>query len=77
MDTYEITPEVVKTSDPRGFDPNKLIKRFGSSVIDETLLNRIVSVCGLVSRNELHPFLRRGIIFSHRDMNLILDDIEG
>ncbi|KAK9745119.1 tRNA synthetases class I (W and Y) [Popillia japonica] len=51
-----------------GVDYDKLIKRFGSSKIDQTLIDRFEKVTGQTS----HHFLRRGIFFSHRDMHSIL-----
>nr|MDO8109139.1 tryptophan--tRNA ligase [Candidatus Sigynarchaeota archaeon] len=52
-------------------DYEKLIKQFGVERIDSQLLKRIERKAG-----ELHPFLRRGIFFSHRDMNWLLDEFE-
>ena len=52
-------------------DYEKLIKEFGTQHIDEKLLERIKKHTG-----ELHPFLRRKIFFSHRDLNWILDEYE-
>ena len=46
---------------------DKLIKDFGCQGIDEQLLERIERLTG----KRPHRFLRRGIFFSHRDMNLI------
>lgn len=43
--------------------------RFGSSKIDEELLQRFEKVTG----QKPHHFLRRGIFFSHRDMHTILN----
>lgn len=51
---------------------DKLIKDFGCQGIDEQLLERIERLTG----KRPHRFLRRGIFFSHRDMNLILDAYE-
>jgi tryptophanyl-tRNA synthetase len=42
--------------------------RFGSSKIDDELLDRFEKVAG----HPVHHFLRRGIFFSHRDMHQIL-----
>ena len=50
---------------------DKLIEDFGLSKIDDELLNRIKKHTG-----KLHYFLRRGIFFAHRDMNIILDEYE-
>lgn len=49
-------------------DYDKLMERFGTEPIDEALLERIEKHTG-----ELHYMLRRGIFFTHRDMNFILD----
>ncbi|NYZ76882.1 tryptophan--tRNA ligase [Candidatus Micrarchaeota archaeon] len=53
-------------------DYDKLIKEFGTQKIDETLLGRVKRHAG-----DLHPYLRRGFYFSHRDLNLVLDDYEN
>ncbi|MFQ5573638.1 MAG: tryptophan--tRNA ligase, partial [Nitrosopumilaceae archaeon] len=46
-------------------------KRFGTQKISNQLLDRIKKIAG-----DDHFMLRRGIFFSHRDMNRILDDYE-
>nr|CAJ2476788.1 unnamed protein product [Leishmania braziliensis] len=53
-------------------DYDKLIKHFGCQAIDERVLDRIERLTG----TKPHHFLRRGIFFSHRDLNLILDAYE-
>jgi tryptophanyl-tRNA synthetase len=53
-------------------DYNDLIIRFGTELIDQVLLDRLSALAskkGMV----LHPWLRRGIFFSHRQLNLFLD----
>ena len=67
-----VDPWTVKTSSARGIDKAKLIERFGSSKIDTTLLEKLETVTG----KKCHRFLRRGIFFSHRDMNYILSRYE-
>lgn len=62
-----VTPWEVKGN----IDYDRLIKEFGTEKIDDKLLQRIQKHTG-----ELHHFLRRGIFFSHRDMNWILDEYE-
>jgi tryptophanyl-tRNA synthetase len=52
-------------------DYDYLIKQFGTQRIDEKLLNRIKKHTG-----DLHYFLRRGIFFSHRDLDWVLDEYE-
>nr|XP_056706965.1 tryptophan--tRNA ligase, cytoplasmic [Euleptes europaea] len=68
-----VDPWSVQTSNAKGVDYDKLIVRFGSSKIDKDLINRIERVTG----HKPHHFLRRGIFFSHRDMNQILDAYEN
>ena len=53
-------------------DYDKLIDRFGSQRIDKTILERFEKLTG----KPPHRLLRRGIVFSHRDLNLILDKYE-
>jgi tryptophanyl-tRNA synthetase len=53
-------------------DYDKLIRDFGSSPIDQAMLDRMERLTG----KKPHPFLRRGIFFSHRDFGLILDYYE-
>ena len=65
--TQIVTPWEVKGN----IDYDKLIREFGVSIIDQPLLARIQK-----HTNELHPFLRRGIFFAHRDLNFILDEYE-
>ncbi|NP_001279641.1 tryptophan--tRNA ligase, cytoplasmic [Callorhinchus milii] len=67
-----VDPWTVQTSNAKGVDYDKLIVRFGSSKIDQELIDRIERVIG----QRAHQFLRRGIFFSHRDMNQILDAFE-
>lgn len=64
-----VTPWVVKSEGEKGIDYDKLIERFGSSKIDDVLLERFEKVTG----QKCHHFLRRGIFFSHRDMHTILN----
>ena len=52
-------------------DYDKLIKQFGTEKISTELLDQIKKNTG-----EDHFMLRRGVFFSHREMNRILDDYE-
>lgn len=58
------------------FLPNKEVHAFVSkshaSLIGKELLQRFTDVTG----REPHRFLRRGIVFSHRDLETILDKYE-
>ena len=65
---YEVSGEI---------DYTKLVNQFGSTLIDDPLIQRIKShTVGKGKVEKLHRFLRRGIYFSHRDMNALLDCIE-
>lgn len=48
------------------------MEEFGTKKIDQALLDRFERVTG----KKPHRFLRRGIVFSHRDFELILDRYE-
>lgn len=66
----KITPwEVTSTT---GIDYLKLIKQFGCQPIDGTLVRRFEQV----TKMKAHPWLRRGIFFSHKDLDLVLDAYE-
>jgi len=51
---------------------DKLVAEFGATPISPQLLERFERVTG----RKPHRFLRRGIVFSHRDLNKILDRYE-
>ncbi len=64
---------VVNPYDVQGdVDYGKLIKEFGIKPIDKKLIERIEKIAG-----EVHPFIRRGIFFAHRDLEKFLDDYES
>ncbi|VVB75679.1 Tryptophan--tRNA ligase [Candidatus Tiddalikarchaeum anstoanum] len=67
VEDMKVTPWDVKGN----IDYDRLIKEFGTERLDSKLLKRIEKHTG-----SLHTFLRRGIFFSHRDMNWILDEYE-
>ena len=54
-------------------DYDKLITKFGSTPLTQDVIERMERVTG----RRAHHFIRRGIFFSHRDMNLILDMYEA
>ena len=66
-DDFVVTPWHVEGE----IDYDKLIKKFGTEKISSELLDRIKRIAG-----EDHFMLRRGIFFSHRDMNRILNEHE-
>ncbi|KAI9823186.1 MAG: tryptophan--tRNA ligase [Thelocarpon impressellum] len=53
-------------------DYDKLISQFGTRRIDAALLERFERATG----HKPHRYMRRGIVFSHRDLELILDRYE-
>lgn len=52
-------------------DYEKIVKDFGINNLSKEDLARIKSTTG-----ELHPFLRRGIFFAHRDLKWLLDEYD-
>lgn len=54
-------------------DYDYLIQQFGCHKIDSALLERMERLTG----KPVHRFLRRGIFFSHRDLNHLLDLYEA
>lgn len=65
--THTVTPWEVKGK----VDYERLITEFGVSKIDEKTRQRIKKHAG-----EIHPMLRRGLFFAHRDLNFVLDEYE-
>lgn len=63
-----VDPWNVASSSSTGVNYDKLIVKFGSSKIDQELINRMEAII----KQPVHYFLRRGIFFSHRDMHTIL-----
>lgn len=65
-----VTPwEVTSSSE---IDYLKLIKQFGCQPIDGALVRRFEQV----TQMKAHPWLRRGIFFSHKDLDLVLNAYE-
>jgi tryptophanyl-tRNA synthetase len=56
-----------------GVDYDKLLRDFGCSGIDEELIARVERLTG----KKAHRFLRRGLFFSHRDLDVLLDKYEA
>ena len=65
-DTTVVNPWTVESDGAIDYD--RLISKFGSVRIDESLLERIERV----TQQKPHRFLRRGLFFSHRDMHQLL-----
>lgn len=76
-----------KKGDDKIFDPNfnpwnigdskidymKLVHKFGTELIDQELLEKFKRITG----KDLHPWLKRGIFFTHREFNKFLDAYEN
>lgn len=66
----EVTPWTVDSED--GIDYDKLIRDFGSDAISPELIERMERLTG----KKPHRWIRRGMFFSHRELDLILDCYE-
>ena len=62
VNPYEVSGKV---------DYDRLIKEFGIKKISAADLKRIENIAG-----EVHPYLKRGIFFAHRDLKWLLDEYE-
>ena len=51
---------------------DKLVEEFGTQLITEDLMERFEKV----TKKSIHPWIKRGLFFCHRDLNLILDAYE-
>ena len=69
---FDVSGGVDEHGKPVAIDYDKLIDKFGSQRIDKTLLDRFEKVTG----HRAHRLLRRGMVFSHRDLTVILDKYE-
>lgn len=69
--TQIITP--FKVSSKQTIDYMKLIDKFGCDPIEPSLMRRFEELTG----KPIHHWIRRGIFFSHKDFNKILDEYEA
>ena len=65
---FKVTPWEVSGD----VDYKKLIKEFGVSKLDDKILTRIKKHTG-----KLHPMLKRGVFFAHRDLEFALKNYEN
>jgi tryptophanyl-tRNA synthetase len=63
-----VTPYTVQASGD-GIDYDKLIVKFGCKYIQEDIISRVERL----TNRRAHRFLRRGIFFSHKDLDLVLN----
>jgi tryptophanyl-tRNA synthetase len=52
----------------KAIDYDRLVETFGTQLISKELLERFERVTG----HRPHPFMRRGLVFSHRDLDWVL-----
>jgi tryptophanyl-tRNA synthetase len=64
---FTVTPWEVEGN----IDYNKLIENFGTSTINNEIIENIEKIIG-----EVHPFLKNRYFFSHRDLDWILDEYQ-
>jgi len=69
---WSVTGEIGEDGKVKPINYDKLVNQFGTNLIDEALLERFRRTTG----HEVHRFLRRQIVFSHRDLEAILDRYE-
>ena len=70
---WEVSGEVQADGKVAAIDYEKLINQFGTRLISAELLERFEAVTG----HRPHILLRRGMFFSHRDLERILDRHEA
>lgn len=68
-DAQQVTPWEVSAGN-KGINYDKLIEQFGSQPITPALIEKFERITGC----KAHPWIRRGIFFSHRDLDMILDN---
>lgn len=69
---FDVSGGVDETGKAVAIDYNKLIDKFGSQKIDQAMLDRFEKVTG----RKPHRLMRRGMVFSHRDLDQILNKYE-
>eukprot|EP01135_Chromosphaera_perkinsii_P006793 Nk52_evm2s591 gene=Nk52_evmTU2s591 len=71
---WEVQGATGEDGEQESVDYEKLVAQFGSRLIDDALLQRFQAAIG--EDKPLHPFIRRGLIFSHRDFSKVLECVE-
>lgn len=72
VNPWSVSGEIGEDGKAKAIDYTKLVSEFGTTLIDDALLERFEKVTG----HKPHRFLRRQIFFSHRDLTSILDRFE-
>ena len=69
VNPWSVTGDVDKDGNVKAINYNRLVNDFGTELVDEAIMERLERVTG----HKPHRYLRRQIVFSHRDLGLILD----
>ncbi|TGO37148.1 hypothetical protein BHYA_0104g00040 [Botrytis hyacinthi] len=69
VDPYNVAGEIGADGIAKAINYLTLIDEFGTKKIEEADLKRFEEVTG----HKPHRFMRRGVVFSHRDLHLMLD----
>ncbi|KAI0471770.1 hypothetical protein GGR56DRAFT_655440 [Xylariaceae sp. FL0804] len=72
VDPWNVSGEVGEDGTVKAIDYKRLVQDFGTKLIDDALLQRFERVTG----HKPHRFMRRQIVFSHRELEVILDRYE-
>ncbi|KAI0009590.1 tryptophanyl-tRNA synthetase [Xylariaceae sp. FL0662B] len=72
VDPWNVAGEIGEDGKVKAIDYQKLVEDFGTKLIDKAMLERFERVTG----HKPHRFLRRQIVFSERDLGVILDRYE-
>jgi tryptophanyl-tRNA synthetase len=75
VNPYDVRGEIGEDGVAKAIDYEKLVNDFGTKLLadpEANLLQRFEKVTG----HRPHRFMRRGIVFSHRDLDVILDRYE-
>lgn len=63
-----ITPWNIQSISESGIDYDKIAEKFNVQKIDDEIIKKFEAAIG----REVHYFIKRGIIFSHRDLEVLL-----
>lgn len=72
VNPWSVSGEIGEDGKVKPINYDKLVDQFGTRLIDTALLERFERVTG----HKPHRFMRRQIVFSHRDFETILDRYE-
>lgn len=72
INPWSVSGEVDQDGKVKAIDYGRLTTDFGTTLINDALLERFEKVTG----HKPHRFMRRQIVFSHRDLTAILDRYE-